>query len=253
MSLVRNQNMKSIKRSKSKKRSDLEVSNEVKKIPNHLGVIIDGNRRWAEERGLPAFEGHRKGFKKVKKLVEWCAKKGIKTLTVFVFSTENWKRSKIEVNYLMGLIKKAMTLDLNEISKHGIRIKVIGNRDRLPKSIQEAITGAERKTKNNKKMVLNFALSYGGREEIVEAVKNIIKSRAAVSQITEKLISKKLWTSDLDLIIRTGKEQRLSNFLIWQAAYSELYFFKKYWPDITKRDFKKALLDYAQRKRRFGQ
>ena len=223
-----------------------------KSVPPHLGVILDGNRRWAKERGLPTFEGHRRGAKKVKKLVEWCLEKGISTLTIFVFSTENWKRTKLEVDYLMGLAKKAITVNLNEILKQGIRVKVIGSRERLPKSVREAIAETEERTKNNDKMTLNFALSYGGRGEIVEAVKSIIQSKVAVGQVTEKLISQKLWTSDLDLVIRTGREQRLSNFLIWQAAYSELYFFKKYWPDFTKKDLEKALLDYDWRQRRFG-
>jgi len=231
---------------KSKRNKNIES------VPQHLGVILDGNRRWARERGLPTFEGHRRGAQKVKKLVEWCLEKGISTLTVFVFSTENWKRSKLEVDYLMGLAQKAITVDLNEILKQGIRVRVIGNRERLPHPVRQAIVKTEEKTKNNRKMTLNFALSYGGRGEIVEAVKSIIQSQVAAGQVTEKLISQKLWTSDLDLVIRTGREQRLSNFLIWQAAYSELYFFKKYWPDFTKKDLEKALLDYDRRQRRFG-
>lgn len=225
----------------------------MKKIPHHLGIILDGNRRWAKEKRLPAFEGHRRGLEKVKKVVEWCQEKGIKMLTLFVFSTENWKRSKGEVGYLMKLAKKAMTSDLKELSKHDIRIRVIGNRQRLPKDIQKAVSEAEKETQYNKKMVLNFALSYGGRGEIVEAVKNIIKNKVPPEKINEKLISENLWASDLDLIIRTGKEQRLSNFLIWQAAYSELYFLKKYWPEFSKRDFDTALLEYVRRQRRFGE
>ena len=225
----------------------------MKKIPHHLGIILDGNRRWAKEKRLPAFEGHRRGLEKVKKVVEWCQEKGIKMLTLFVFSTENWKRSKGEVGYLMKLAKKAMTSDLKELSKHDIRIRVIGNRQRLPKDIQKAVSEAEKETQYNKKMVLNFALSYGGRGEIVEAVKNIIKNKVPPEKINEKLISENLWASDLDLIIRTGKEQRLSNFLIWQAAYSELYFLKKYWPEFSKKDFDTALLEYVRRQRRFGE
>jgi len=225
----------------------------MKKIPHHLGIILDGNRRWAKEKRLPAFEGHRRGLEKVKKVVEWCQEKGIKMLTLFVFSTENWKRSKGEVGYLMKLAKKAMTSDLKELSKNDIRIKVIGNRQRLPKDIQKSVSEAEKKTQYNKKMVLNFALSYGGRGEIVEAVKNIIKNKVPPEKINEKLISENLWASDLDLIIRTGKEQRLSNFLIWQAAYSELYFLKKYWPEFSKKDLDTALLEYVRRQRRFGE
>jgi len=224
----------------------------MKKIPHHLGIILDGNRRWARERGLPTLEGHKKGLEKLKKVVEWCDEKGIKILTVFVFSTENWKRSKKEIDYLMKLAKKAMSYDLREILKRGYKIRVIGERKRLPKFLQTAIEKVEKETKNNKKMIINFALSYGGRGEIVEAVKRIIKKKIPPEKVTEDLISKNLWASDLDMIIRTGKEQRISNFLIWQAAYSELFFLKKYWPAFTKKDLERALLDYSKRQRRFG-
>jgi len=224
----------------------------MKKIPRHLGIILDGNRRWAKERGLPAFEGHRKGLGKIKEVAKWCKEKGIKVLTLFIFSTENWKRSKKEVDYLMVLAKRAMTVDVKEMTKHGIKMRVIGERERLPESVQEAVEKAEKTTRKNKEMILNFALSYGGRGEIVDAVKRIVKSKISPKRISEKLISKNLWTSDLDLVIRTGKEQRLSNFLIWQAAYSELYFLKKYWPGFNKRDLNKALSEYARRQRRFG-
>ncbi len=224
----------------------------MKKTPKHLGIILDGNRRWAKEKGLPVFEGHKKGLEKIKKVVEWCKEKGIKILTLFVFSTENWKRSKKEIDYLMGLVKKAMNVDLKEASKQGIKVRVIGERERLPKIVQKAIEKIERTTKKNKKITLNLALSYGGRGEIVQAVKNIVKKKVPAKRITEDLISKNLWASDLDMIIRTGKEQRISNFLIWQAAYAELYFFTKYWPDFSKRDLNIALLYYSRRQRRFG-
>lgn len=224
----------------------------MKKIPKHLGIILDGNRRWAKERGLPVFEGHKKGLRKIKDVVEWCKEKGIKTLTLFVFSTENWKRSKAEVGYLMRLVSKATSNDLRKISRQEIKVRLIGERERLPKFVQKAVEKIERMTKKNKKMTLNLALSYGGRGEIVQAVKNITKKKIPINKITENLISKNLWASDLDMIIRTGKEQRISNFLIWQAAYAELYFFRKYWPDFSKRDLEKALVDYNQRKRRFG-
>ncbi|XOB40641.1 MAG: polyprenyl diphosphate synthase [Candidatus Nealsonbacteria bacterium] len=224
----------------------------MKKIPRHLGIILDGNRRWAKERGLPAFEGHRRGLGKIKEVAKWCKEKGIKVLTLFIFSTENWKRSRKEVDYLMVLAKRAMTVDVKEMAKHGIKMRVIGERERLPESVREAVEKAEKTTRKNKKMILNFALSYGGRGEIVEAVRKIVKSKISPKRISEKLISKNLWTSDLDLVIRTGKEQRLSNFLIWQAAYSELYFLKKYWPGFNKEDLNKALSEYARRQRRFG-
>jgi len=224
-----------------------------KNIPNHLGIIIDGNRRWAEERGLSIFEGHRKGLEKVRKLTKWCLDRGIKILTLFIFSTENWKRSIKEVNYLMGLIKQNFSKkNIEKTNREGIKIQVIGQREKLLKSIQNLIKEAEELTKNNKKMVVNFALSYGGRAEIIGAVKKIIEKKIPPEKITEGVISQNLWTSDLDLLIRTGKEQRISNFLLWQSAYSELYFCKKYWPDFTEKDLDEALLDYNHRQRRFG-
>jgi undecaprenyl diphosphate synthase len=224
----------------------------MKGIPHHLGIILDGNRRWAEERGLPAFEGHKMGLEKIKKVVKWSREKGVKVLTLFVFSTENWKRSKKEVAYLMKLAKQAITGDVKGINKEGIKVKVIGQRKKLPKLLQKAVEKAEKLTKDNKEMTLNFALSYGGRAEIVQAMKNIIKKKIPPSKITEEVVSENLWTSDLDLIIRTGKERRISNFLIWQAAYSELYFSPKYWPAFTKKDLEKAFADYVRRQRRYG-
>jgi len=222
------------------------------KIPYHLGIIIDGNRRWAREKGLPAFEGHRKGLAKVKELIKWSKERGVKILTLFVFSTENWKRAKREVNFLMKLVESAIADNLKELHKEGIKVRIIGQKERLPKFLQETIRKTEELTKNNKGMVLNFALSYGGRAEIAEAIKKIIEKKIPPEKITENVISQNLWTSDLDLIIRTGQEQRISNFLIWQAAYSELYFCKKYWPAFTETDLDEALADYAQRQRRFG-
>lgn len=229
------------------------MENNIKKVPHHLGVILDGNRRWAREKGLPTFQGHKQGLEKLKKAVIWCKKRGVKVLTLFVFSTENWKRSKAEVGYLMKLAEQVFTKEnVQKIYDAGIRIRIIGLRDKLPKTLQKQINEIEEWTKDNKEMVLNFALSYGGRAEIVEAFKNIIRKKIPPEEITEDVISHNLWTTDLDLIIRTGKEQRISNFLIWQAAYSELYFLPKYWPDFEEKDLDKIILDYSQRQRRFG-
>jgi len=222
-------------------------------LPYHLAIILDGNRRWAKERGLPVFEGHRKGLETVKRIINYCKEKGIKILTLFVFSTENWKRGREEVNYLMKLAQKAISNHFKHLHKNKIRVRVIGQRETLPKSLQKEITKIEKLTKDNKEMTVNFALSYGGRAEIVEAVKKIIEKKIPSQKISENTIKENLWTSDVDLIIRTGKEQRISNFLIWQAAYSELYFYPKYWPDFTEKDLDLALLDHAQRQRRFGQ
>lgn len=227
-----------------------------KKIPYHLGIIIDGNRRWAKEKGLPAFEGHRRGLDNVQKIGEWCRKKGVKILTIFAFSTENWNRVKREVNYLMRIF--ALSLNgkyIKELQEKNIKLQVIGQKERLPKFLQTKIKKAEELTKNGKEGILNLAISYGGRPEIVQAIKNIIKRKISANEITEELINRNLWTTGLpypDLIIRTGGEQRLSNFLPWQSAYSELYFTKKYWPEFTEKDLDKALLNFSRRQRRFG-
>ncbi len=214
---------------------------------------MDGNRRWAKAKGLPTLEGHRRGEEKVEKAIEWCKDRGVKILTLFVFSTENWKRSKIEVGCLMKLLKKALERkNIEKFHKEGIRIKVIGLRNKLAKDFQKSIKEVEDLTKNNRVMTVNFALSYGGRAEITEAIKNIIKKKISPEKITEDIISENLWTSDLDLLIRTGKEQRISNFLIWQAAYSELYFLKKYWPDFSEKDLDDAFAEYTLRQRTFG-
>ncbi|KPJ54631.1 hypothetical protein AMJ47_04005 [Parcubacteria bacterium DG_72] len=225
----------------------------MQKIPKHLAIIIDGNRRWAREKGLPSFQGHKKGFDKVDKIGEYCLEKGVKILTLYCFSTENWNRSKAEVNFLMRLLAKAFNKEnIKRFNNREVRMQVIGQKQRLPKSLQEKIKKAEKETKNNKKGILNLAISYGGRPEIVQAVKNIIKKDLP---ITEKSINNNLWTKGLpgpDLIIRTSGEQRLSNFLTWQSVYSELYFPKKYWPDFTKKDIDKAFKEYSLRCRRFG-
>ena len=229
---------------------------KTKKIQFHLGIIIDGNRRWAKKRGLPSFEGHRKGYNKVGKIGEWCNKRGIKILTLYTFSTENWNRSKQEVSYLMKLLNEALNKkSIKKLHQRKIKLQVIGQRERLSKLLQKRIKEAEELTKNNKEGILNLAISYGGRPEIIQAVKNIIKKKISVNKITEDLINQNLWTAGLpypDLIIRTGGVQRLSNFLTWQSAYSEFYFTKKYWPAFTEKDLDKAHLDFSFRQRRFG-
>lgn len=224
----------------------------MKNIPYHLGIIIDGNRRWAKEKGLPTFKGHQRGFEKLRDTIKWSKKKGVKVLTIFCFSTENWKRSKTEIAYLMKLAERLIVRYAEEVKREGIKIKIIGQKEKLPEYLQKAIDQIEELTVNNKKMTVNLALSYGGRAEITEAIKNIIKKKIPLEKINERIISENLWTSDLDFLIRTGKEQRISNFLIWQAAYSELYFLPKYWPDFTEKDLDEAFDNYQKRKRRFG-
>ena len=227
------------------------------KIPNHIVLFPDGNRRWAKQRGLPSLKGHLKGHEKFKDFLRWCQEKGVKIVTVFGFSTENWKRSKKEVSYLMSLLKKGLSnkKEIEKFQKAGIRVKIIGQRKRLSKSLQKVISNIEELTKNNKKFYLNLAVSYGGRWDIVQAIKRIIREKIPVKKINEDLIGSFLSTAGLsapDLVIRAGGEKRLSNFVLWQSAYSELYFCPKLWPDFSEKDLDKAFQDYAKRQRRYG-
>ena len=228
-----------------------------KSIPNHIVLFPDGNRRWARKKGLPALRGHQKGYQNFKDFLKWCQKKRVKVLTVFGFSTENWKRSDKEVNYLMklfgdGLKKKN---EIKKFQKAGVRVKIIGQKKRLPKSLQKTIASVEKLTKKNTNFYLNLAVSYGGRWDIVQAIKKIISKKIPAKDINENLVENLLSTAGLaspDLIIRAGGERRFSNFVLWQAAYSELYFSPKLWPDFSEDDFEKALADYTRRQRRFG-
>ncbi len=227
------------------------------KTPEHVGIILDGNRRWAKNRGLSSFKGHIEGMEAVKKTIFYARERGIKMLTLFVFSTENWKRSSREVNFLMNLIEKFFRKEYKK--KNGdsifekVRVKIVGERDKLSKKIKVVVDEIEEGTKENDSMILNIALSYGGRMEIIEAIKGIIEKKIPLNEIDEKVMRDNLSVPDLDLIIRTGHEQRLSNFFIWQAAYSELYFPNKYWPDFTENDFDEAIEEYGRRQRRFGE
>ena len=227
------------------------------RIPKHLVLFPDGNRRWALKRGLPAIQGHLAGRQNFERFLFQAKKRGIKVLTVFGFSTENWKRSKEEVNFLMKLFEEGLSEKgaLGKLHKEGVRIKVIGQKEGLPKSLQKVIKGIENLTKNNKKLYLNLAVSYGGRWDILQAVQKIIKKKLPAKKITEKLIEKYLTTAGLphpDLVIRAGGEKRFSNFLLWQSAYAELYFSSKLWPDFSEKDLDKALQDFSKRERRFG-
>jgi undecaprenyl diphosphate synthase len=229
----------------------------MKKIPQHIAIVTDGNRRWAKKRGLPVLKGHWHGYLHLKKFAKWCREKGIKVLTAFGFSSENWKRSKDEVNYLMNLLEKGLSNneDIQELNKAGVKIKIIGQKSKLPLSLQNVIKKVEDLTKDNKKFHLNLAVSYGGKWDIVQAVQKIVKKKIIPKKITEDLINRYLTTAGLpepDLIIRAGEERRFSNFLLWQSAYAELYFSNKLWPDFSEKDLDKALADFAQRERRFG-
>jgi len=223
-----------------------------KNLPCHLGIIMDGNRRWAKEHNLPTMEGHRRGAETLKTIALAAKKKGIQTLTFFCFSTENWNRPKGEVDYLMKLLHEIFANHFPELQKEQIKIRVIGQKDRLPQEALKDIEITEKETADYTGMTLNLALSYGGRAEIVDAIKKIIKSGIDPEKITEETVKKNLWTSDVDLIVRTGGEQRLSGFLLWQAAYSEFLFVNKYWPEFSEVDLEAALANYASRQRRFG-
>ncbi len=221
----------------------------------HLGIIMDGNRRWAKESNLNSYEGHKKGYEKLKEVGQWCIDKGITTLTVYAFSTENWNRSKEEVGYLMKLLSKVFTEEVEEFNKRGIRIKVIGSKEKLSEKIKKEITNVEEKTKENKKGTLNLCFNYGGRVEIVEAVKKIVKEGLSPDEIGEDTITKYTWMGeqkDPDLILRTSGEQRLSGFLTWQSVYSEFYFTKCHWPAFSEEDLDKTIEEFNHRNRRFG-
>lgn len=221
----------------------------------HLAIIMDGNRRWAKNQGLPSFAGHQKGYEKLKEVMRWCQKKGVETLTVYAFSTENWNRSEEEVNFLMTLFYKALTEELDEFHKEGVRLRVIGTRQRLDPKIVQAIVAAEEKTKDNQKGNLNLCINYGGRLELVEAVKKIVAKGFTADEVSDKMIAEHLWMAgqpDPDLIIRTSGEQRLSGFLTWESVYSEFLFLEKHWPDFNEADFDRAIEDFNNRHRRFG-
>lgn len=222
----------------------------------HLGIIMDGNRRWARRRGLPTLEGHRRGYETFKRVGEWCLDRGIEILTVYAFSTENWNRSKREVGYLMRLLTLALSKEVDDLHRKNIRISVIGRVHELPKRLQAHIRSAMDLTKGNTRGTLQLAINYGGRAEIVDAVRRVYRQARHASQITERSLSEAMYTAhqpDPDLIIRTSGEHRLSGFLAWQGVYSELLFLDKHWPDFSQRDLDAALREFSRRHRRFGQ
>lgn len=222
------------------------------KIPKHIAIILDGNRRWARKRDLPKFEGHRRGFERTVKIVEASWKLGIHTLTLWAFSTENWKRSKREVSYLMKFYGRMIENYLKKAHKNKVRIVHLGRKDRIPQSLRKKIEKAEKETRDYQEHVLNIALDYGGRDEIVRAINRL----RANSKLTEEEFTKFLDTAgmpDPDLIIRTGGEMRLSGFMLWQSEYSELYFTKTLLPDFGPEELEKAVKEYGQRQRSFGE
>ena len=232
---------------------------KLEKIPTHVAIIMDGNGRWAKKRNMPRVKGHYEGMQTVKKITKYASKLGIKYLTLYAFSTENWARPKEEVSYLMDLPEKMFTSFMPELMENNVKVEVIGVVEKLPENTRKAVEDAVEQTKNNTGLKLIFALNYGSKDEIVTAVKRIAQGAAnneyKVEEIDEQLISDNLFTKstpDPDLLIRTSGEQRISNFLLWQIAYSEFIFTKVAWPDFVEEEFYKALLEYQSRDRRFG-
>ncbi len=225
------------------------------KTPKHVALIMDGNRRWARAKNLPTIEGHRKGYQTMREVPGWFFDLNVNIVTVYAFSTENWNRSEEEVGYLMKLMKLALSKDFNDFNKKGIKLLISGRINELPNDLPQICQDAMDKTKNNTKGVLNICLNYGGRAEIVDAVKNIIQDNIDINKIDEKLVTNYLYQGDLpdpDMIVRTSNEQRLSGFQLWESSYSELLFIEKNWPDFNKEDAQKIVEEYSKRDRRKG-
>lgn len=228
---------------------------ELERVPRHVAIIMDGNGRWAKARGLPRTEGHRQGTENLRRILKACVKFKVEILTIYAFSTENWSRPRAEVMMLMKILESVIDRELHELHESGVQLRHIGELDGISSGLQKKIHKAMAVTKDNRRLILNIAFNYGGRNEIVRAVRRIVQDGVPAERIDEKLISSYLYTSDLpdpDLIIRTSGELRVSNFLIWQGAYSELYSTPTYWPDFNEEELRSALIDYGTRKRRFG-
>lgn len=242
---------------KKRKKNSYEIKQS--EVPNHVAIIMDGNGRWAEKRGLPRIAGHKEGMDVVRRTVKSAVNHNIKILTLYAFSTENWKRPKAEVEYLMRLPKEFLHIYLPEMNENNVRIETIGEFDALPSHTKEAINYAKEKTKNNDGLILNFAINYGSRFEIMKAIKEMAQDindgKITIDHLDENMLSKYLYTKDIadpDLLIRTSGEQRLSNFLLWQLAYAEFWFTDVLWPDFNEEIFEQALDDFRKRKRRYG-
>ncbi|ODS32598.1 MAG: undecaprenyl diphosphate synthase [Candidatus Scalindua rubra] len=230
-----------------------------KRLPNHIAIIMDGNGRWARQRGFMRVRGHEEGVKSVREITTECAKKHIGQLTLYAFSNENWKRSKTEVNFLMRMLKKYLIEERKTIRDNDIILKTIGRIEALPKDVQKELSISMEESKNNTGMILCLALNYGGRTEIVDATKGLArdvkKGIVKLQDIDDATFKSYMYTSDMsdpDLLIRTGGEMRVSNFLLWEVSYAELWFTSVYWPEFKKKQLEDALSDYAKRERRFG-
>ncbi len=228
---------------------------ELVEIPRHVAIIMDGNGRWAKARGLPRTEGHRQGTENLRRILRACVEFGVEILTIYAFSTENWKRPRAEVRVLMSILEMVIDRELRELHDNGVQIRHIGELNGIDPTLQRKIRHACEYTRGNSKLILNVAFNYGGRDEIVHAVRRIVADGIPPEKIDEALLSRYMYTGSLpdpDLIIRTSGEIRSSNFLVWQGAYSEFYFTPVYWPDFDKEELRKALVEYNRRTRRFG-
>jgi undecaprenyl diphosphate synthase len=228
---------------------------DLNRLPRHIAMIMDGNGRWARKRRLPRIAGHRAGIASVREVVETCARLDVPVLTVYAFSKENWKRPKTEVDFLMDLLRDYMSKELDELCANNIRVQVVGRAYELPTVVQDVLQKAVSATAANTGLVFNLALSYGGRAEIVDACRELIRDGVNPDELDEAAFARRLYTGgqpDPDLVIRTGGEMRLSNFLLWQIAYAELVVTDALWPDFRKRDLFAALLEFQRRERRFG-
>lgn len=224
-------------------------------LPDHVGIILDGNRRWAEKNHLKTVDGHKRGAEVFKEISLNLFEQGVKYVSGYVFSTENWKRASDEVDYLMKLLVRAVELHLEEYNKNGIRIKVLGTREGLSKTVLKSLERTENKTKNNTKGTLGLCFNYGGRQELVDVTKQIVADGLSEKEIDENSITQRLYfpeIPDIDLLVRTSGEQRLSGFMLWRASYAELMFLQKLWPEVTIEDMKDVLQQYSDRNRRFG-
>jgi undecaprenyl diphosphate synthase len=224
-------------------------------VPRHIGYIVDGNRRWAKQHGLPTYEGHLAGYNSIIEIVLASIDAGVEVVSAYTFSTENWKRSESEVSKIMGLVLKLLTSDIHILQENDIRLRVLGSRERLSKGVLKAIDEAELKTADNKRGTLAVCFNYGGQLEIADACKKIIQAGTPAEEVTPEMIAENLYAPDIppiDLVVRTSGEQRTSNFMLWRAAYSEFLFLEKPWPDMTKDDVTAILEEYSRRGRRFG-
>ena len=233
----------------------MELPEPVLSVPHHIGVIMDGNGRWAQEHGRPRLEGHRAGTENIRRLLRSCGEYGIKIVTIYAFSTENWYRPSNEVRGLIGILERVLEKEVENLHQEGVKLRHVGELEGLPDRLRKAVLDAIELTKNNDRLILNVAFNYGGRAEIVRAVKRLLEDNPDPNEIDEELFGGYLYTKGLpdpDLIVRTGGEMRLSNFLIWQSAYAEYYSTPTFWPDFDKEELTKALQAYARRERRFG-